>query len=760
MLKLPKGLKKKKKDKKSKKNQELFTEEELEQFKRDQKARQLAEEEAKQKKEEEAAAAAGSSVKPKTDDDEWSKFNQLTTGIDSILKKTQGDLDRIKESSFFQRVTPKKVEPKLEEVKAEPEKSADATSESSDKTEGATALTEEELEEQRKLASLKEAVIELSESEEESEEADDIFDTNYIDELTSGNVPLAYVPESPDELESGPDPFDTAYAEKVIKGPEVSKRGKKIVNIGPAVEVLTGRVEKVSASALKRPRRGPQNLLLESFDKGETVDPTEDILNSLTAAKVVEEKPILTLLDDSADEVGDIPIDLSASLHLQYLKQKEEEEKEAERKRLELEQLKELEKDEFDDLAAESLNKKEEVIVVDSKALSVAPVLQTETDWSEFEAEAKPLDEDEFALEENETEVDPFDTDFVATVIREKSVEDDDFDFDPRADERRPSEVKVAVVIVEPTLSVQTKDLLSGSTTDLSDLSHIPVILACDSVEKEIDPFDTSAVIAIVQPKETEIKFLEKELLSDVGLKHSLSDPDFDPRGEEDKVAVSRPSIPCVVTTTAERKSSLSLNIGAAAPHKSVAFVVNENLLAETSGDHKIQKPLTPYYYDKSIVAANEPLSDLSDSDFDPRATEQIEPTNKPDLLCVDDKAHDIKVLTPATGEQSNTIADDTFAVDPFDTSNVSIALLPGKAELKLIENELIEAAKTPETAVLDINSDSQELGLGAKVLTPQITLPVDESFDDVDPFDTSFASNIAPGRAEIKVLESELIHK
>lgn len=755
MLKLPKGLKKKKKDKKSKKNQELFTEEELEQFKREQKARHLAEEEAKQKEVEEAAAAAGGSAKPKTDDDEWSKFNQLTTGIDSILKKTQGDLDRIKESSFFQRVTPKKVEPKPEAVKAEQKKSTVASDEISDKPDGAAALTEEELEEQRKLASLKEAVIELSESEEESEEADDIFDTNYIDELTSGNVPLAYVPESPDELESGPDPFDTAYADQLIKGPEVSKRGKKIVNIGSAVEVLTGRVEKVSTGAVKRPRRGPQNLLLESFDKGDTVDPDQDVLGSLTAPKVVEERPVFTLLDDPADEIANIPIDLSASLHLQYLKQKEEEEIEAERKRLELEQLKELEKDEFDDLAAESLNKKDEVIVVKPTALQVAPVLEGETDWSEFEAEKKPVNEDEFACDENEEEVDPFDTDFVTTVIREKSVDDDDFD--PRADERRSSDVKIAAVKFEPTLSVQTKDLLSGSTTDLSDLSHIPVILASDSIEKEIDPFDTSAISAIVQPKETEIKFLEKELLS--GLKHSLSDPDFDPRGEEEIVAGPRPSIPSVVTTTAERKSSLCLNIGAATSHKSVAFVVSENLLCETSGDSKVHKPLTPYYTEKSIGAANESLSDVSDSEFDPRANEQIEQTNKPDLLCVDE-AHDIKVLTPATGEQSNTIADDTFAVDPFDTSNVSIALLPGKAELKLIENEFIEAAKTPETAVLDINSDSQELGLGAKVLTPQITLPADDSFDDADPFDTSFACNIAPGKAEIKVLESELIHK
>lgn len=100
----------------------------------------------------------------------------------------------------------------------------------------------------------------------------------------------------------------------------------------------------------------------------------------------------------------------------------------------------------------------------------------------------------------------------------------------------------------------------------------------------------------------------------------------------------------------------------------------------------------------------------------------------------------------------------DFTADDPFDTSNVSEALVPGKTELKLLENELIEPTEQRHTAVLDINSDSQELGLGAKVLTPQISLPVEDSFDDIDPFDTSFASNIAPGQAEIKIIESELI--
>lgn len=723
MLKLPKGLKKKKKDKK-KKNQELFTEEELEQYKRAQKSRHLAEqEEAAQRQQSKQQAASASTSKPKTDDDEWSKFNQLTTGIDTVLKRTQDELTRIKEESFYQRIEPPKPQIKSSEPEKEPE----------------PQLTEEELDEQRRLQQLKEAVVELSESDSESQNSDDIFDTNYIEQLASGELPLAYVPESPEVEDLGPDPFDTNFADRVIKGPEVSKRGKKIVYIGAAVEVLTGRVDTVALNkaALKRPRRGLQNLLLESFDQ----DKGDELEASAKGEEKPKEQPVLTLLDDTSDVFGDAPIDLSASLHLQYLKQREQEEKEAQQKRKE---LLELQKDEFDELAAESLTKKAEVIVVNPSEIITAPIETEEKAWkSEFEEQAELGIVDVYDDEIIEDE-DPFDTKFVASVVREKSIDSDDFD--PRAGE--PSEVEPIkvenVYAPQSTLTVDKKDLLSGSTSDLTDLSHIPVIPASESIVQEIDPFDTSSVVALVQPKETEIKFLERELLSDSGLKHSISDPDFDPRGDE-----IPPQISNVRISTAERKSSLCLNISA--PHtavKTVAFDVGSQLSVGNNSETKIGKPVTPYYTDKPIN------DDISDSEFDPRAGY----SDKPDLLSVENDLN-IKVLTPA--ELNKDELEENFSItDPFDTSNVSGAILPGKAELKLIENEFIDQVKQTEVAFLDINSDSQELGLGGKVLTPQVSLPVEDSFDDVDPFDTSFANNLAPGQAEIKLIESELIHK
>lgn len=76
MHKITKGLKKKKKGKKSKrKEDELFKPEELEAYRRE---HQQAAESA------ENATASGAN-------EEWKKFNALTAGVDSILKKTQGN---------------------------------------------------------------------------------------------------------------------------------------------------------------------------------------------------------------------------------------------------------------------------------------------------------------------------------------------------------------------------------------------------------------------------------------------------------------------------------------------------------------------------------------------------------------------------------------------------------------------------------------------------------------------------------------------
>ncbi|XP_011204800.2 protein stoned-A [Bactrocera dorsalis] len=859
MLKLPKGLKKKKK--KSKKDQELFTEEELEQYKRELKAKQEAAAAKSDAGESDAAsdveglaptAASTSSTAPAhtetteanadtsanggaapavaaksaEQDEEWAKFKALTSGVDSILHKTQDELDRIKKESFYQRLPSAAEKKRLEE-------------------EEAARREAERLEEERRKAAeleaqrdkLAEAVVELSESEgEQDEEVDDIFATDYIEAITSGEVQLAVVPESPVlEFDDGPDPFDTAYAEKVIVGADKAKGNKKLVSLGAAVEVLSGRVDREHALALAKPKRklrkGIQNLLLS-----ESIDLADQ------EVEIVAAEPQKNLLDELVDDVpaSDAPIDLSVSLHLhliQHKKPEEEEEEEAENDTglpdlSEFDALKDDDDDEFAELAAESLTKKEEVKVITQIPLPQAEVLSqvVDADWAEFEqvpeeeatSEAKPArpppparpasgphlvagaiyisdDEEDYAAD------DPFNTAYAEQVIKKTTVLEEDDDFDPRAEEKSAPPVKPPPPAAN-LLSQPTRDLLGGSATDLSKVGPAPIAPTKEVEEDpaDFDPFDTSAVSAIVQPKATELKFLERELLPESNLKHSLSDPDFDPRADEPAPAPTkavvpppRPAAPPVQTQnnnptidfdTARRKSSLSLNIQS----KSVGFLVpSQDLLGAANDGHGNKKPLTPYYaptgsketisekeaedpFDTSYVPEAKPSQvelkhleedlltkntlkhSLSDPDFDPRAPPTPVPAEE--LLAVkeDIKA---KVLTPS--QESKDLTDDTPEyIDPFDTS-IASNLQPGKAELKLLESELLPpTAPQITTGVLDTQTDAQELGLGDKVLTPsvpvkQLTLP-----EEVDPFDTSIAENLAPGATEIKLLESELIER
>ncbi|EDX03154.1 protein stoned-A [Drosophila yakuba] len=848
MLKLPKGLKKKKK--KSKKDQELFTEEELEQYKRDLKAKQEAAATKSDAGESDGAASdveahyepvasksvlgSGSSssnahqqVSDQNQgaaggDEEWAKFKALTSGVDSILHKTQDELDRIKKESFYQRL-PSAAEKKKQEEE-----------------EAARLEAEQQERERRRLVQIEaqrdklaEAVVQLSESEEEAGdyEADDIFATDYIEAITSGELQLAVLPDSPVLADDGPDPFDTAYAEKVIVGAERAKGNKKLLSLGAAVEVLSGRVDREHAVALANPKRklrkGIQNLLLS--ESVELADSEADLLTATSNAE-----PQHNLLDDLDEELPEssVPIDLSVSLHLHLIKHKQPDEKKNEFEQQdqesqllnpdlsEFDALKDDEDDEFAELAAESLTKKEEITIVSQVVLPVAQ-LPTEAfgegSWAEFEEQpdqesGKPkrppppvrpptgphivpgaiyVSDDE---EEN-PEDDPFNTNYAEQVIKKTTVLEEDDDFDPRAEEPATG---------PSFLAAPQRDLLAGSATDLSQVVPAPLAptLSVDQEAEDFDPFDTSAVSDLVQPKSTELRFLERELLNDPSgdggtLKHSLSDPDFDPRADQEEPAKPQVKFEQIQTDfdTSRRKSSLSLNIQA----KSVGFLVPApDLLGAGNELGSGKKPLTPYYapsdnllqererevedvdpFDTSYVPEaklsdielkhiekdliSEPTNlrhSLSDPDFDPRAPPTPVPAEV--LLAVEENI-DIKVLTPAQERKKlNKLGGSGKSeeeIDPFDTS-IAANLQPGQTELKLLENELLPETKTSVTDVLDVQSDAQELGLGDKVLTPSTHSRPSLSAQDIDPFDTSIAENLGPGEAEIKLLESELIER
>lgn len=764
MLKLPKGLKKKKKGKKSKRKgeEELFTEEELEKYRREHQQQQTE--------------AGEGSVK---ENEEWSKFKDLTTGVDSVLKKTQGDLDRIKSTSFFQRVAPKEVK-KVE--KPAPHRPVVEVTEADFPQLVAAAAAAEADEDKSEYG--------VTDDESEEEEQDDIFDTSYVDAVERGEVKLAYVPDSPEEPQDD-DIFDTSHVDALIKGQEVkSVKGKKGLDIGVAVEVLTGRIDNVKVTTKRSKRIIPGDLLLENTDQ-----------ETSNAPVCIPSEPVeKSILDTDADIPITTPIDLSVSLHTSLIQQHKlgNNGEQCINNNVTNE---EDELDEFALLAAESLEGSGEVTRLQEKEIRLEPVLQES--WSAFEADknesvfAECIVEDQIDIVDPYLDQDdPFDTSFADAVIpvtkqvqKEAIILEDDDDFDPRAEEirvrlnnRRKSSVRIHLTnpsglresitsddIIDNNKGVDTelsRDLLGGSSTDLTQLGDSPLDPLDINTSGDIDPFDTTIVDRIVAPGKVELKLLEEELIGSnpAPIYRVPSDPDFDPRAEE----------PIKVERRASRPENLIVS-------KSVVFNVENGQPLNLDPKPKTAKPLTPYYTrDISItedlseeLEAADTVSDIlprtrSDEDIAPKQNYQNKRRHseypQSDRTKVNIKAADllqsgqtdipVKVLTPSGPQQ----APEETETDPFDTS-FATNIAPSKTELKLLAKEFSceETTQVGSDGNPDLLDPSDDI-FQVKALTPEPSDAGKVPQEDLDPFDTSFAGDLNPGRTELKLLESEFL--
>lgn len=652
MLKIHKGLKKKKKDKKNKhKEEELFNEEELEKYRKEHSSK---------------APAEDSSEKPETSNseqsDEWQKFKALTAGVDTILQKTQEDLDRIKSTSFFQRkAPPSEVERQKKEERRQEE-------EFNREREEEQALVERQ---EREEAQLK------SESEDESEEVDDnIFDTSFVDAVASGELKLAYIPDSP-EKEDDFDPFDTSYADKFI----ASNPKKRYLNLGCAVEVLSGKgvsdknvLPSVFEKKTPRRRVKPVDLLLTSFDEG------DQSAENVICEKTPVDSPVKTLLDEDPlfakddDILSVAPISAPASTP------------------------------------------------VNPALLDTPSAKKEKLDFSEFEV----------------NELHALISASSGTVEKQRSSESTDDEFAQLAAESLARKSSSALPTPNDPLKVDQsfvrEPIKSFDAVTPTEFIAVNPLQPAVAEEKEIDPFDTSIVDRIILPGKQEIKLLEKELLSDVKVPSQkpaiddIDDSDFDPRAGEAPVKAIRPQELIIK----HRKES----------------------------------------------------------------QEVISPSKKPDFLKIEEV--DVEATKPLTPLTNNCEAfDENY--DPFDTSGVSGA--PGKSELKLIEKEFIHQTEEPKEeydfdprkyevlakpdcsaasithTILNKYACNPETQLAAQVepaidiLTGKEETPFEIShtpvepekfvespeFSYTDPFDTSIADNIQPGKTELKLLESEL---
>lgn len=804
MHKLAKGLKKKKKPKKGKKGaeEEEFDPEELERYRRER-----AEAQQKAQESGESTGNAGS--------DEWKKFAALTAGVDSVLKKTQGDLDRIKSTSFFQRKAPLEEEKKVEESAQQEDSKKSSSSkkwvgfdEEGNPIEGEPPELEGHAKKEERPLVNEDGFVDVPEDEDEQEDSaeEDIFDTTYVDVLQNIDVQLAYIPDSPTEEEAGDDPFDTTNADKVLR--TVDKKGNKLVSLGNAVEVLSGRIDYVSTCKLtkgKRPR-AQQDLLLDDFDEA---DPS---LEAAAAEPVEIEK---TLLDDDSD-LPDIPVDLTklppvlprpvspvapaaaqeatapAAAEKTSIDPLDISEFEVLKEKTALEEIPDLDDAEFDLEAAPD----------ESIRLEQAddPFATKEPEANDFQGE---IIEASFEAATFADEADPFDTTFAANILPGKA----ELKFIEKELEELPvSEVSISLTDPagfnrdyetgllkledeqkdEERLQLPEKDLLGGSTTDLSQLVDQPIA----PVEEitYVDPFDTSAVKEL-PPGKTELKVLEKELLGEQSNDYvEQDDDDFDPR--KDEAVKQVPAKPPPPRPPALVKDEF---VGTAQPDPEVEETP-ANLERKTS------RPAVLEILPKAV------------------AFELPTPSKRPDLLATseEEKTLPSKPLTPYYSqkslEESLPVEDDEEVdVDPFDTSFVN-NVAPGKTELKLIESELLKQEPRLPHSLSDHDFDPRsnagpvrrqsdftatsfapsslklaqlqsswvqkveeeasskqeyhrqeslldaDVEVDAKPLTPKIeSKPIEEEISYADPFDTSIATNILPGKAELKVLESEL---
>lgn len=803
MHKLAKGLKKKKKPKKGKKGgeEEEFNQEELERYRRERA-------EAQQKAEESGESTGG------TGSDEWKKFQALTAGVDSVLRKTQDDLDRIKSTSFFQRKAP--LEEKKPEEPAGQEDSKKSSSkkwvgfdEEGNPIEGEPPQIDGQggRKEEKPLVS-EDGFVEVPEDEDEQEDSadEDIFDTTYVDVLQNIDVQLAYIPDSPTQEEAGDDPFDTTSADRVLK--TVDKKGNKLVSLGNAVEVLSGRIEHVSTCKLTKGRRPrlQQDLLLDDFDEAE-----QPSAETVAAEPIVVEK---TLLDDDSD-LPDIPVDLTKLPPVLPRPVTPVNDQEAATpSRTEIAPNGPLDISEFE-------------ILKEKTALEEIPDL----DDTEFDLDAAPdepvhLEEadDPFAAKEPETvdfqteiieasfeaatfadEADPFDTTFATNILPGKT----ELKFIEKELEELPVS-EVSISLTDPAglnrdyetgllkadneqkddhngTQLSKKDLLGGSTTDLSQLADQPI--APEEEITYVDPFDTSAVQEL-PPGKTELKVLEKELLGEQTNSHiEDDDDDFDPRKDEElvkqlpaKPPPPRPPVPVptkpafeidfeedteTAPTKLERKTSRP-EVLELAPTKVVAFELptpskRPDLLATSEEEKTLpSKPLTPYYSQKSLEESLPIDEEEADVDpFDTSFVNNVAP-GKTELKLIESE------LLKQEPRLPHSLSDHDF--DPRSTSEPVrrqsdfTASSVASRDLKLAQLQSSLIQKVEEEAISRQEPQRQESLLDAEVevdakpLTPKIeSKPIEEEISYSDPFDTSIATNILPGKAELKILESEL---
>lgn len=635
MPKIP-GLRKKRKNKKNKHKEEEFDAEELANYRREHQVT------------EEGAAAGEASAEGKGD--EWQKFKALTAGVDSILKKTHDDLAHLKETSYFQRKPPGPSSYGAESAQGlNKDQTWTEFEEGTEKAELDEATGEE-----RVLPKLEELPLRFQEydgdddEEDDSDVDEDIFDTTYLDLVPTDDLQLVYISDSPIEKVDGPDPFDTSIVDKVL--PKEKERKHKLISLGCAVDVLAKKADKTAIPEHHDSRRRQKSvdLLLVSFDEDSKT------AAALNQAVTPLDEPVKTLLDEGDLELSNSPVDIVDTLSIlqkinetvqaAQLPKAPEKTTTPILEKFGIDELIDGEDDEFAALATESLAK--------------SP-LKSRKDFQGIKPERPPLpstlgDQDSF-----DDIRDPFDTSFTENVLPGKCelklieneilkkdeselIQSERVKFDGKT-------IKYSGITIEINNHTKEekevkKDLLGGSTNDLSHIDFLPINPTAKESSEEIefsseDPFDTSIVHSLIAPGKVELKYLEQDLLPD----NKINDL------KTEEITAHRPDL--LIGT---KKYSIP---------KVVAFIEPPGI---NNVEENSKKPVTPYYPGRSFESEN---LDLLSEDLRVEAPKDTE-GELDDLDLFDTSI--TSTIEPLTTVESKLMSTDNIEVsDPFEITDL-----------------------------------------------------------------------------------------
>lgn len=640
-----------------------------------------------------------------TDTDDWKLFQSLTSGVDAVIKQKKEELQDIKLDSYFQHkssVAPLDETSKVEEGEEEKEEQqpGDKTKEES----GSSESEEADI-----------GLVDIPDTPEaDSEEEEDIFNTAFVDAITSGDIRLAVIPDDP-VYDDQDDPFNTAYAEVIVQKDKVEKRKEanriKFSGLSSVADVLSGKSDKVDSSliehATKRKRRRANRINLIAEQETDVTAREQIGTFDLQKADQAERQPDILITDHNPDNSNlEVGADLLTSTPLPL----------------------------------QSGGKSNPLqLELDSKA---------DLDLSEFEV-IGPDSEDKVALTSN-----------VAILAGEfsKPIEEEEDDFDAAFDALAQESVTRGKL---EDLERQFEDADVFDTTSADNVLNLASLTnKVEEIEEPLetfedkDPFDTSAYEHITGDLETDLDFdslakrdPEKEEEKRSEEEENKKSDDFSgwdevkpivDQGwaafEETKTKPSRPPPPRPAPPRPQRPKLQYLDPcgGKGAPSVVIKAPSTESIKSWNcaTADILIKK--------SEIEALDEPLHEDSEEE-DPFDTSNFESV--------------VKELSKDNNNQEEAEDIQEDIQDPFDISGFK------SPEPQELQTDLL-------TTLEDSEVDKEVGDLEAPCIVPSTAI-------EVDPFDTEFASSVlpdkgdpfntsyvkgGPGKAEIKALEEEFL--